>query len=109
MNHALTKPIASELIQFLRGLQILAELRLLKFWIRGLTQVVVRKSPIRTHRTAQQSAAKGAISERSDAMVASIGQYVGFDFAFEQTVRGLHRVKRCDGLELLHLFRRIVA
>src|ERR1700687_2044944 len=109
MNHTLTKVFASEYIQLTCCIEILGEIRRLKLRIGGLAHVVFGKLTIAPHGTAQQSATEGSVSERRDAAADSVWQNVAFNFAFEEIVRGLNRVKRRDGSEALHLFRRIVA
>src|SRR5712692_866670 len=109
MDYALAKVLASECIKLGCCIDVLDEIRGLKLGIGGLAHVILRKLTIGTHGTAQQSAAEGTVSERGETAAKSVGQNVAFDFAFEEIVRRLNRVKRRDGFESLHLFGRMIA
>src|SRR5260370_41866499 len=108
MNHPLAKVFASECIQLVCRIEVFGEMRLLKLGIGSLAHVVFGKLTIGTHCTAKQPAAEGAVRERSDAAAESVGQNVGFYFAFKEIVRRLNCVQWRDGLEARHLFGRIV-
>src|SRR6266850_8076045 len=109
MNYTLAKVFASECIQLVCRIDVLGEMRWLELGIRGLAHVVLRKLTIGAHGAAEQSAAKRSVGERGDAAVAGVWQKIAFDFALEKIVGRLNGVKRRDGSETHHLFRRIVA
>src|SRR5712675_617332 len=109
MNYALAEVFASECIQLVCRVDVLGEMRWLELGIRGLAHIVLRKLAIGAHGAAQQSAAKRSVRKRGDATVAGVRQNIAFDFALEKIVGRLNGVKRRDGSETRHLFRRIVA
>src|SRR6266481_4604119 len=109
MNYTLAIVFACERIKLADCIKVFGKMRGLKLRICGLPHVVFCKLTIGVHGAAQQSAAEGAVSERGDAAAKSEWQNVAFYLAFEEIVRGLNGVKRRDGSETRHLYRRIVA
>src|SRR5258707_1075125 len=109
MNYTLAKVFASECIQLICRIDVLGEMRWLELWIRVLAHIVLRKLAIGAHGAAQQSAAKRSVRERGDATVAGVRQNIALDFALEKIIGRLNGVKRRDGSETRHVFRRIVA
>src|SRR5260370_10059884 len=108
MNHALAKMLASINIEFVRGIQVLGEMRLLKLGVSGFAHVVFGKLTIDTYGTAQQSAAECAVRERGDSAPQRVWENIAFYFAFEEIVGRLNRMKGRDRFEARHLFGRIV-
>src|SRR5713226_119205 len=109
MNHALAKMLASINIEFVRGIQVLGEMRLLKLGVSGFAHIVFGKLTIDTHGTAQQSAAECAVRERGDSASQGVWENIAFYFAFEEIVGRLNRVQRSDTFETSHLLRREIA
>src|SRR5260370_35431690 len=109
MNHPLAKVFASECIQLVCRIEVFGEMRLLKLGIGSLAHVVFGKLTIGTHCTAKQPAAEGAVRERSDAAAESVGQTVGFYFAFKEIVRRLNWWDGGDGFQPPPLFWGLVS
>src|SRR5215510_15830611 len=102
------EPSLRKVVEPLHGSEVLAESRLLEFGV-GAAKIVAVECAGQSHSAGQKSAAKRAISECGDLVLAAIGQDLVFDPAFEQIVRGLQHVQRSKSAKLFHLLDRKVA
>src|SRR5260370_15612750 len=96
--------LASINIEFVRGIQVLGEMRLLKLGVSGFAHVVFGKLSIDTYGTAQQSVAECAVRERGDSAPQRGWYDFAFYFAFDAIVGRLARMKCRCRLDSLHIF-----